>query len=63
MEDEEILDPFNEFNLAVLHYVFWPLINDNFDAWRQAWSKHRMRTIKTSTIRLWVSGQMNSTPS
>ena len=38
MKDEEILDPFNEFNLAAFHYVFWPAINDNFDA------KHRMPT-------------------
>ena len=36
MEDEEFLDPVNEFDLAVLHYVFLPLINDKFDAWRQA---------------------------
>ena len=61
MEDEEILDPYNEFDLAALHYVFFPLINDKLDAWRQAWSKHRMPTIKTYPIRLQVSGQMNST--
>ena len=40
MEDEEILDPFNEFNLAALHYMFFPVINDKLDAWLQAWSKH-----------------------
>ena len=62
MEDEEILDPFNEFDLAALHYMFLPLINDTLDVWRQAWSKHRMRTIKSSPICLWVSGQINSTP-
>ena len=62
MEDKEILDPLNEFDLAALHYVFLPLINDKLDAWRQAWSKHRIRTLKTSPIPLWVSGQMNSTP-
>ena len=58
--NEEILDPSNQFDLVALHYVFLPLINDKFDAWRQAWSKRRMWTIKTSPIRLWVSGQMNS---
>ena len=62
MDDEEILDPFNELDLAALHYVFLPLINDKIDACRQVWSKHRMQTIKTFPIRLWVSGQMNSTP-
>ena len=29
-------------------------------AWRHTWSKHHIRTIKTSLIRLWVSGQINS---
>ena len=37
------------------------LINDKLDAWQQAWSKHIMRTIKTSPICLWVSSQINST--
>ena len=61
IEDEEILDPYNKFDLAALHYVFLLLINDELGAWRQPWSKHRMRTVKTSPIRLWVSGQINST--
>ena len=61
MEDEEILDPFNQLDLAVIYYVFLPPITNKLDAWRQAWSKHRIRTIKTSPICLWVSGQMNST--
>ena len=37
MEDEEILDPLNEFDLAALHYMFLPLLNDKLDAWLQAW--------------------------
>ena len=60
MEDNELLDPFNEIDIAALHYIFIPLINNKLDAWRHAWSKHRIRTIKTSTIHLWVSGQINS---
>ena len=47
MEDEEILDPFNEFDLAAIHYVFLALINSKFDACQQACSKHCMRTIRT----------------
>ena len=62
MEDEEILDPFNEFNLVALHYMFFPVTNDKLDAWLQAWSKHRLGTIQASPIRLWVSSQINSTP-
>ena len=60
MEDNELLDPFNQKDIAALHYIFIPLINNKLDAWRHAWSKHRIRTIKTSLIRLWVSGQINS---
>ena len=60
MEDNELLDPFNEIDIAALHYIFISLIKNKLDAWRHAWSKHRIRTIKTSTIHLWVSGQINS---
>ena len=63
MEDDELLDPldpFNEIDIPALHYTFIPLINNKLDAWRHAWSKHRIRTIKTSPIRLWALGQINS---
>ena len=59
MEDNELLDPFNEIGIAALHYIFIPLLNNKLDAWRHAQSKHRIRTIKTSPIRLWISGQIN----
>ena len=57
MEENGILDSFNE--VAALHFTFIPLINEKLDAWWQAWSKHRIRTIKTSPLRLWVAGQRN----
>ena len=60
MEDEGILDPFNDLNIAALHYVFLPEINNRFLIWREAWSNHRMRTIKTSPLRLWIAGQMQN---
>ena len=56
MEENGILDPFNEVNIAALYFTFIPLINEKLDAWRHAWSKHRIRTIKTSPLRLWVAG-------
>ena len=59
-EDNELLDPFNEIDIAAPHYISIPIINNKLDAWRHAWSKHRIWTIKTSPIRLWVSRQMNS---
>ena len=59
MEENGILDPFKEVDIAALHFTFIPLINEKLDAWRHAWSKHRIRTIKTSPLCLWVAGQMN----
>ena len=59
MEENGILDPFKEVDIAALHFTFIPLINEKLDAWRHAWSKHRIRTIKTSPLCLWVAGQIN----
>ena len=60
MEDNELLDPFNEIDIAAFHYIFIPIINNKLDAWRHVWSKHCVRTIKTSPMRLWVSEQISS---
>ena len=60
MEDEGILDPLNQIDLAALHYVYLKLINKRLNVWREAWSKHRMRTTKTSPLRLWISGQLQN---
>ena len=59
MEENGILDPFNEVDIAALHFTFIPLINEKLDAWRHARSKHCVRTIKTSPLRLWVAAQIN----
>ena len=60
MEDEGILDSLNQIDLAALHYVYLKLINKRLNVWREAWSKHRMRTTKTSALRLWISGQLQN---
>lgn len=60
MEEVEILDPLNEHHLCSLHYVYLPKINEKLQIWREAWANHRMRTTKTSPLKLWVSGQMNN---
>ena len=59
MEQGFILDLLNECDLAALRFVFITLINEKLDAWGHAWSKHRLRTAKSSLIGRWVSGQMN----
>ena len=60
MEDNELLDLFNQKGIAALQYTFIPLTNTKFDAWRQVWSKHRIQTINTSPIHLWVLGEISS---
>ena len=59
MEENALLGPFNEVDIAAFHFTFIPLINEKLDSWRHAWSKHRVQTIKTSLLRLWVAGQIN----
>ena len=60
MEEEGLFDPLNETHLACLHYVYLPKINEKLKIWNKAWATHRMRTTKTSPLKLWVSGQMNN---
>ena len=42
MEENGILDPFNETDIAALHFTFIPLMNEKVDAWQHAWSKHHL---------------------
>ena len=60
MEDEGFLDPLNEIHLAALHFVYLPVINEKLKVWSNAWSRHRMRTTRSSPIRMWVSGQLQN---
>ena len=60
LEDEGMLDPFNILHIAALHYVYLLKINEKLELWRNAWSRHRMRTVKSSPIRQWVSGQLQN---
>ena len=59
MEENGILDSFNETDIAALHFTFIPLMNEKVDAWQHAWSKHHLWTIETSPLRLWVESQIN----
>ena len=60
LEDEGMLDPFNNLHITILHYVYLPKINEKLELWRNAWSRHHMRTVRSSPIRLWVSGQVQN---
>eukprot|EP00794_Sanderia_malayensis_P012464 gene12464-13752_t len=50
----------HDIHIGALHYVYMASVNEKLSIWRQAWANHRMRTIKTSPLKLWVSGQMQN---
>ena len=56
MEDQGLLVPFNNLHIAALHYLYLQKIKEKLEAWRNAWSRHHVRTVKSSPMRLWVSG-------
>ena len=59
MEENAILDPFNEVDIAAFHYSSIPTINEKLEAWQHAQSKHCVQTIKSSPLHLWVAGPIN----
>ena len=60
MEECGVLDPLNERHITALHFVHLSKINEKIVVWKNAWANHRMRTTKTSPLRLWVAGQMQN---
>ena len=60
MEDEGILDPLDDVHLVALHHVYRAKIQEKLDIWKKAWSQHRMRTRRSSPIRMWVAGQLQN---
>ncbi|KAK3591318.1 hypothetical protein CHS0354_028426 [Potamilus streckersoni] len=60
MEDEEILDIMNDIHIFALHHVFLSKINEKLHIWRNAWATHRVRTVRSSPIRLYTAGLMNN---
>lgn len=60
LEDQGYLDIMNDVHTIALHHVFMPKINERLEIWRQAWAKHRMRTVRSSPICLFTAGIMNT---
>lgn len=56
MEDQGILNPLSDLDLYALHHVYTQKINNNLQMWRNAWNKHRIRTVKTSPSCLFTAG-------
>lgn len=60
MEDDGILDPLDDLQIAALHYTYIPFINQKLKIWQDAWAGHRMRTTKSSPKALWTSGHIQN---
>ena len=60
LEDQNFLDPINDKQIAALHYVYMDEINSKLKLWQRAWSNHRMRTVRSSPLRLWIAGQVQN---
>ena len=56
MEDQAILDASNAKHIYALHLIYADKINANLNLWREVWSRHRLRTAKSSPQRLFISG-------
>lgn len=50
MEDHNLLDIPNPVHIYALHYVYLPKINEKLNIWQEAWSRHKLRTVKTSPL-------------
>ncbi|VDI27398.1 Hypothetical predicted protein [Mytilus galloprovincialis] len=59
-ENEGYLDPLKLTNLAALHFVFMDEINRKLQFWAEAWAGHRLRTVNSSPLSLWTSGQLQN---
>lgn len=63
MEDSGILNPINEADLFVLHYVFIPRINACIQQFVSAWNHHPLRTERgLSPLQLWQRGMISASP-
>ena len=61
IEDEGILDPLKDLHLVILHHVFLHKMQEKLDTWnRRTWSQHRLCTARSSPIRMWVAGQLQT---
>jgi len=60
MEDMGILDCLNENHLSALQYIYLQEINRKLSVWTEAWAHHRLRTVRSSPLALWMSGQLQN---
>ena len=60
LEDEGQLDILNDNQLYALHHVFISKINERLQTWQGAWNHHRIRTVNSTPMRLYIAGMMDN---
>ncbi len=61
MEDADILNPDNEEDLYILHYIFIPRINVQLIQFLHAWNNHHIRTeLGLTPLQLWHRGMLSA---
>ena len=64
MEEEGLLDPFDEVDLFALHFVFLPRVNKQLESFKAAYCRHRLRTEHSHTpMQLWTRGMLATSDS
>lgn len=59
LEDTDLLDPTNNFDLFSLHFVYLPYINYSIKLFIDAWCRHHIRSAGNRTpTQLWIEGML-----
>ena len=62
LEDQALLDPTDDIDLFSLHYIYLPRINAQLKAFKEAYSRHRLRSEHNATpLQLWTRGMLTTT--
>ncbi len=57
LEQQNLLDPVNEYHLFAMHYVYLPRINRALTQFKEGWNHHHIRTAHNQTpYQLFIAG-------
>ena len=58
LENQDVLNAGDDYQLWCLHYVFLPIINRHLSNWKNAWVHYPLHTERNKTpMQFWISGR------
>ncbi|CAC5379302.1 unnamed protein product [Mytilus coruscus] len=60
IEDENILDLLKEVHITAFHFVYLDEIDRHLSFWAEPWAGHKVRTVRSSPLRLWTLSQIQN---